>query len=242
MSIAPAMSPPIVKPIPKPFVAIEQPETRKMSYEEFLEWANEDVHAEWVDGEVVVTMPPTDLHQRIVEFLERLLALYVRFLRIGIVRIAPFEMRLRPGGAAWEPDIFVLKRENLSRLTNDRLAGPADLAIEVISPDSVQRDRDLKFYAYQNGGVREYWIIDSRPDRQRADFYALDEEGIYHLFATEDDEKVASQVLPGFWFKPAWLWAEDAPDPLTAFYEMAGVSAEIIAQMQSAIQQGLQTA
>ena len=33
----------------------------RMSYEEFLQWADEDVHAEWVDGEVIVHMPPMAL-------------------------------------------------------------------------------------------------------------------------------------------------------------------------------------
>ena len=28
-----------------------------MSYEEYLAWANEDVRAEWVNGEVIVHMP-----------------------------------------------------------------------------------------------------------------------------------------------------------------------------------------
>jgi hypothetical protein len=36
----------------------------RMSYEEFLAWADEDVHAEWVDGEVIVQMPPQVPHQR----------------------------------------------------------------------------------------------------------------------------------------------------------------------------------
>ena len=30
----------------------------RMSYEEYLAWANEDVRAEWVNGEVIVHMPP----------------------------------------------------------------------------------------------------------------------------------------------------------------------------------------
>ena len=30
---------------------------KKMTYEEFLAWADEDTLAEWVDGEVVMTSP-----------------------------------------------------------------------------------------------------------------------------------------------------------------------------------------
>lgn len=44
----------------------------RMSYEQFLQWANEDVHAEWVDGEVIVFMPPNSRHQGLVGFLTTL--------------------------------------------------------------------------------------------------------------------------------------------------------------------------
>jgi len=33
------------------------PPVLNMNYQEFLEWANEDVHAEWVNGEVIIQMP-----------------------------------------------------------------------------------------------------------------------------------------------------------------------------------------
>src|ERR671923_2025699 len=79
----------------------------RMTYDEFLQWADEDVHAEWVDGEVIIQMPPRNFHQVLVGFLHALLDLYLRFGNWGIIRIAPFEMRL-PNGNAFEPDIFVL--------------------------------------------------------------------------------------------------------------------------------------
>jgi len=220
--------------------AAQERQPLRMSYEEFLAWANEDVHAEWIDGEVFVHMPPNDPHQRIVEFLERLLALFVQLFGLGIVRIAPFEMRIRTGGPGWEPDIFVVTREHLDRLTEDRLNGPADLVIEVVSPDSVQHDRMRKFRAYREGGVREYWMIDSRPGRERADFYRLDETGQYELFATEDDEKVYSTVLPGFWLRPAWLWQAEPPPVLMAFFEMANLPQALRAQVRQGLLAGLQ--
>ena len=38
--------------------------------------------------------------------------------------------------------------------------GAADICIEVISPESVIRDRGEKFEEYERGGVGEYWIFD----------------------------------------------------------------------------------
>ena len=56
-----------------------------MTYEDFLAWADEDTRAEWVDGEVVVFMPPKPLHQHLVLFLARLIAEYVDLRKLGVV-------------------------------------------------------------------------------------------------------------------------------------------------------------
>jgi hypothetical protein len=34
----------------------------KITYEEFLDWADEDTWAEWVDGEVIALSPASLLH------------------------------------------------------------------------------------------------------------------------------------------------------------------------------------
>jgi Uma2 family endonuclease len=68
-----------------------------MSYEEFLRWSNEDTHAEWVNGEVIIKVPPKDVHQSTVGFLYELLSLFVRLFDLGRVRVAPFEVKLGQG-------------------------------------------------------------------------------------------------------------------------------------------------
>lgn len=207
-------------------------ETRlRMSYEEFLEWAGEDTYAEWVNGEVIIPMPPRNIHQTTLGFLHELLSLFVRLFNLGKVGIAPFEVKL-PGGSSREPDIFFVATENLNRLTEERLVGPPDLIVEIISPDSVHRDRHDKFREYRAAGVREYWIIDPRPDKHRADFFRLDEQGEYELYATEDNERVESQVLSGFWLRPAWLWQANTLNPLTCCLEIEGVAAAVTRQIQ----------
>jgi Uma2 family endonuclease len=206
----------------------------KMSYEEFLEWCNEDMHAEWDAelGEVIIQMPPRDIHQTTIAFLHRLLGLFVDLFDLGKVGIAPFEVKLSPRGSAREPDIFFIAKENLDRLTDQRLAGPADLIIEIISPDSVSRDRDKKSKEYAAAGVREYWIIDPRPGKQRADFFRRNEVGQYELYATEDDERVEALVLPGFWLRPTWLWQVDTLSPLTCALKIEGVAEAVAAQIK----------
>jgi Uma2 family endonuclease len=194
-----------------------------MSYEEFRAWADEDTHAEWVDGEVQVQMPPKDKHQEIAGFMYMLISLFTNLFKLGVTRFAPLEMRLRWGeesGSAREPDVLFVTEEHRARLTNERLEGPADLVIEVISQGSVARDRADKFYEYQEAGIREYIIIDPRPGKQRIDWYVLTEQGRYQAVLPDDEGRYHAAVLPGFWLREAWLWQEPLPDPLVALMEM----------------------
>ncbi len=213
-----------------------KPTRLTMSYEEFLEWSDEDTHAEWdaSTGEVIIQMPPKDIHQTTLSFLYELLSLFVRLFNLGKVGLAPFEVKLRPGGSSHEPDIFFVATANLERWTEDKLLGPADLIIEIISTDSVQRDRRDKFGEYAKAGVREYWIIDPRPGKHRADFFRLNEAGQYELYATEDDKRVTSEIIPGFWLHPAWLWQVKTLNPLTCALEIEGVAAALTEQIQQA--------
>lgn len=201
-----------------------------MTFEEYVLHDFEDGLAEWAAGEVIRHAMPTHEHQRIVEFLDRLLGLFVQLLGLGLVRVAPFPMRIASGEKAREPDLLFLAAAHRNRLRSTYLDGPADLAIEVISTDSVARDRDVKFREYQAGGVAEYWIIDPRPGHERADFYVRDAHGQYQPIAIAQDGIYRSTVLRDFWLNLAWLWA-DEPNPLTALAEIVGVE-QVIAALQ----------
>ena len=199
-----------------------QDQRLRMSYEEYLAWAGEDVHAEWVNGEVIVQMPPKRPHQRVVATLMQLMGLFIQLFQLGELLPAPFEMRATPDGPAREPDLLFVAREHLDRLTPERLNGPADLVVEVIVDDSVARDRADKFYEYQAAGVKEYWILDSRPGCERADFYVLDDKGRYRPVPVDPDGRYHSTILPGFWFQVDWVLSAEPPDVLTALAQIVG--------------------
>ncbi|MBI3361316.1 MAG: Uma2 family endonuclease [Chloroflexi bacterium] len=103
-----------------------------------------------------------------------------------------------------------------------------DLAIEVISDDSVSRDLDDKFIEYQEAGVPEYWVIDPRPRRKRALFYQADEQGLYQLIPVGRDGIYRSKAVPGFWLRVEWLWGDELPDPQLTFAEVAGFAPEVV--------------
>jgi Uma2 family endonuclease len=206
----------------------------RMSYEEFLAWSNEDTHAEWVDGEVIIFMPPKTRHQELIQFLSKLLGLYVDLFRLGKVFTAPFEMRLER--SAREPDILFVSQANLHRLTAERLQGAADLVVEVVSEESQHRDRVQKFQEYESAGVREYWLIDSRPEVE-PEFHVLNEAGKFERAMLEDGV-FRSGVLAGFWLRVEWVTAAEMPEPLSVFAEIVGLPEEVKQTLRRIAEQG----
>lgn len=216
----------------EPITAQTRHEQRlKMTYQEFLEWADEDTHAEWVNGEVIVFMPPKNIHQRLLNFLTTVLNNFTQFFGLGELRFAPFEVKLA-ADISREPDVIFIARENLPRLSEHRVDGPPDLIVEIVSDDSLSRDRVDKFDEYEDAGVPEYWIIDNRPRRRRAEFYQMDENGRYQPVPVGKDGLYRSKVIPGFWLNVNWLWAEPPPDPFLTFAEIAGLPPEVVAQLR----------
>jgi Uma2 family endonuclease len=199
-----------------------------MSAEEFLRWEHLGI-AEWVNGEVSI-MAVTNEHQRIVDFLNRLLGIFVQISGLGIVRSAPYAMRAVPGGNIREPDLTFVATAHLERVRREVLDGPADLVVEVVSEESVARDYDDKFAEYQDAGVQEYWIIDPRPNRRRASFFQRDAHGRLQPALVDANNVYRSSVLPGFWLKLEWLWqADPEPDALAALAEIVGAEKLIAA-------------
>lgn len=189
-----------------------------MTYEEFLDWCDEDTLAEWVDGYVLMTSPASEPHQALVDFFIQVLGIYVQQRDLGRIISAPFQMKLVPARSGREPDILFIAQEHVHRLKHTYLDGPADLAIEVVSPESRLRDRGEKFAEYEVSGIPEYWIFD--PDEQRSDYYLLASDGRYERKRPDNQGIYRSAVVPGFWLKEEWLWRDPLPKALAVLHEL----------------------
>jgi Uma2 family endonuclease len=117
---------------------------------------------ELIGGELIVTPAPEGPHPfAVAEFLF-LLGTYLEGQPLGVALAAPAELELEPGTIT-QPDIFVIPAGG----------APSDhdafrwsdvtsllLAVEVISPDSMETDRITKREYYMNVGVPDYLIVD----------------------------------------------------------------------------------
>ncbi len=176
----------------------------KISYEQFLEWLDEDTWAEWVDGEVVLMSPISDEHQAVVNYLTTLVLFHTLETRAGRVLTEPFQMKSGSNLPGRSPDILFVSAERQHLIQRHFLNGPADLVVEVTSPESRARDRGEKYYEYEQAGVREYWIID--PERKQVEFYVPSEKGIYQPAFVGHEGEYRSAAIEGFWLRVEWLW------------------------------------
>ena len=103
-----------------------------------------------------------------------------------------------------------------------RLSGPADLVVEVVSDESVARDRTDKFYEYQAAGIQEYWILDPLPGCMQADFCVLEDQGRYRPVPVDSNGRYASTVLAGFWLQMDWMLSPEPPAVLQALAQIVG--------------------
>jgi Uma2 family endonuclease len=187
-----------------------EPPPGRLTYEEFLDWCDEDTWAEWVDGEVQMVSPASEAHSELSTLLIAVLKFWADARDLGIVLTPPFQMSLPdPVRRGREPDLIFVRRENRGRLRETYLDGPADLVVEIVSPESIARDRGDKFLEYERGQVPEYWLLD--PDRQQAEFYQLGADGRYRLALGGSTGTYVSPVLEGFPLSVDWLWQRPLP-------------------------------
>ncbi len=201
-----------------PRAALERPvPPAPVSFEEFLAWCDEDTHAEWVAGEIVLMSPASFDHQFLVGFFYDVLKAFVTAHQLGVVAFGVL-MRLPSQPSGREPDLLFVSSAHADRLRPTYLDGPADLVVEIISPDSHARDRVEKLHEYEQAGIPEYWLVD--PPRQEAFFYQLGADGRYQPGQIDPDGDYRSRVLAGLRLGVAWLWQRPLPS-------LAEISAEL---------------
>ena len=187
-----------------------------ITYDAYLDMVDEDTLAEWVAGTIIMTSPASQRHQDVGGFLFTTLFAFVGVHTLGKVLAAPFQMKLPRSGR--EPNVIYVATAHLDRFTPTYLAGPADLVVEIVSPESAHRDRVIKFEEYQDAGIPEYWLLD--PDQEQVEFYRLTAAGWYDRVAVGPDGVYRSEIVPGFWLRLVWLWQQPLPDTVQVLLEI----------------------
>lgn len=157
----------------------------------FLELRGLPRHTELIDGSLVFMSPPAKWHSRVINLLVR-----------ELDRQAPSDLRadremaVRLGNRQVpEPDVIVVAAEAYERPTPSTCYWADDivLAVEAVSPDSEERDRDTKPRKYTSAGIRYFWRVEHEDGKTIAYIYERDPAtGAYALTGIHHDRLVLS--------------------------------------------------
>ena len=179
-----------------------------MTEDEFVEWCDEDIRAEYVDGKVIIMTPESVRDERMRWSLGTILGLFVEHHDLGEVFGPNLQIRLRPR-LRRIPDLLFISRQRLHLLEEAHFEGAPELAMEIVSSDSQERDEEDKYKEYETFGIREYWII--APLVKRIDVYHLSDQRKYEPLLPDASGVYHSAAIPGFFVNPQWIWRQPPP-------------------------------
>jgi len=118
----------------------------------------EDLRAELIDGELVMSPSPDPAHQALVLDLVYALKDHLGPSTQDRLLVAPCDVLLDRHNVL-QPDVLVLPEGTQRAPPPWKIPLPV-FVIEVISPSTATRDRGVKLERYRARGVREAWIVD----------------------------------------------------------------------------------
>lgn len=186
-----------------------QTRTGDVTFTEFMEMVHEDQKADLIDGVIYMASPENLEHNDLVGWLYIVLRQFVDKKGLGKVTVNRVAYRLTKTNAP-EPDIAVVLKDRLGKIRPGYVDGPPHVAVEIISPESVHRDYELKRKRYERSGVQEYWIID--PAEETATFLRLGDDGYQEV--RPERHLFRSTILPGLNLDVRWFWQSPLPDTL----------------------------
>ena len=171
-----------------------------------LRWTSQDLDLlpddgkryEIVDGELYVSKQPHWHNQLVCSDVLELLQRWSRQTKAGIANLAPGVIFADDDDVA--PDVVWISRERLATALqpDGKLHSAPELAIEVLSPGSInaRRDREVKRKLYSRRGVQEYWIVNWQ--ERYVEVYRRENVELKHAMTLYENDTLQSPILPAF--------------------------------------------
>jgi len=128
------------------------------------------------------------------------------------VYFAPFDVRFsKPSKdpiietyTVVQPDICVIC--DLEKLDDAGCKGAPDFIVEILSPSTVSKDLNEKFYLYEEHGVQEYWTV--YPGESLIEIFDLSDGKYVSRGKFMREDTVSSNVLKGLEIKLVEVFEE----------------------------------
>ena len=187
--------------------------TALLTLEEYLLYDDDtDNRYELVDGKLIEMPPESDRNNLIALYL---LAEFLKLIPIRLIRHKDTEIVVTGNRTRVRmPDLLILTEELLSAIGGRRATITADmpspiLAVEVVSPGKINRDRDYRYKRseYAARGIQEYWIVD--PEFEQVTVLSL-VDGLYEEAIFKGEQLIDSDVVTQLSLTSAQLFDDKA--------------------------------
>ena len=136
------------------------PLAKHFTVEEVLGLPDDGKRYEVVHGQLLVTPAPSGFHQPMLMRLVRALDPYLQAHGLEQLLTSPADI-IYSDDTLVQPDLFVADTAAFLRSGKWIDVRTLYLAIEIISPSSVNTDRTIKRRLYQDQQIPEYWVVDT---------------------------------------------------------------------------------
>jgi Uma2 family endonuclease len=165
---------------------LHQPADGVWTYEEYMKLPVENTRYEIIAGDLYITPTPPVLHQVV---LRDLLTEMYRWAeddhQLGFFFPGPIDVLFGQGDFI-EPDVVFVQRDRKEIVTDRAIEGVPDLIVEIVAPETAERDRGLKRDRYIHFGVPEYWVVDA-------------EVRTVEIYRTDDPNPTRPRVVTDRW-------------------------------------------
>jgi Uma2 family endonuclease len=189
------------------------------TFEDFRLLVKDGEKGDLINGVIYMASPENTDANELFMWLGALMNGYARRKRLGKVYGTRVAFRINDVNSP-EPDLGFVRTDRLHLVHRGFVEGPPDLAVEIVSPDSIDRDYRSKREQYRRAGVGEYWIVDEI--EQEVTLLRLGSRRTYREVRPRKGV-LQSEILAGFWVRLEWLWQAPLPDPLDTLAEVLAV-------------------
>jgi Uma2 family endonuclease len=169
------------------------------TYKDYLSWPEEE-RWELIDGRPYAMTPaPSTRHQRVIMELGRQIANFLlnkkcnAFPALFDVRFADKFDDDEMVTTVVQPDIVVICDK--TKIDEKGCKGAPDIVIEILSPETGDKDKKEKFALYEKQGVKEYWLVDPFDNTVMVFKLKKNEYGKPEVYAKNDH--ITTNILKG---------------------------------------------
>ena len=189
---------------------VTNPQVR-LTVRDYLDIPEDDENRyELIDGELILLYSHSWAHQSVLGNLSSLLYKSVRIEKMGESVAGLLDVFLSEYDV-FHPDFLFISNERRNIIHSDGLYGAPDLVIEVLSPETEQRDLTVKRERYEMFDVREYWQVNTTAETitvLRARDGKFEQVGVFGEGTT-----VETPLLPGLVLDVSEVFDYYVPQP-----------------------------